>query len=107
MGVRPARRQLWRQAQRPAIPGVSAAQPPLLRRQGGTGGQGQLAACIAGLSLQQWVQGVAWVFGQILTKILANWTVLRKINFSRENQTKAGYSVCFAHLFFLAGQKEN
>ena len=29
------------------------------------------------------------------------------MNFSRENQTKAGYSVCFAHLFFLAGQKEN
>jgi len=42
-----------------------------------------------------------------LTKILANWTVLRKMNFSRENQTKAGYSVCFDHLFFLAGQKEN
>jgi len=48
MGVRPARRQLWRQAQRPAIPGGSAAQPPL--RQGGAGGQGQLAACSAGLS---------------------------------------------------------
>jgi len=48
MGVRPARRQLWRQAQRPAIPGGSAAQPPLL--QGGAGGQGQLAACSAGLS---------------------------------------------------------
>jgi hypothetical protein len=29
------------------------------------------------------------------------------MNFSRENQTKAGYSVCFDHLFFLAGQKEN
>jgi len=48
MGVRPARRQLWRQAQRPAIPGGSAAQPPL--QQGGAGGQGQLAACSAGLS---------------------------------------------------------
>jgi len=47
MGVRPARRQLWRQAQRPAIPDRSAAQPPL--RQGGAGGQGQLAACSAGL----------------------------------------------------------
>jgi len=46
MGVRPARRQLWRQAQRPAIPGGSAVQPPL--RQGGAGGQGQLAACSAG-----------------------------------------------------------
>ena len=42
MGVRPARRQLWRQAQRPAIPGGPAAQPPL--RQGAAGGQGQLAA---------------------------------------------------------------
>ena len=41
-------RQLWRQAQPPAILGGSAAQPPL--RQGGAGGQGQLAACSAGLS---------------------------------------------------------
>jgi len=46
-------------------------------------------------------------FGQFLAKILANWTVLRKLNFLRENQTKAGYSVCFAHLFLLAGHKEN
>ena len=44
MGVRPARRQ----AQRPGIQGGSAAQPPL--RQGGADGQGQLAACSAGLS---------------------------------------------------------
>jgi hypothetical protein len=28
------------------------------------------------------------------------------MNFSRENQTKAGYSVCFAHLFLPAGHKE-
>ena len=47
-GSAPTRRQLWRQAQRPAIPGGSAAQPPL--RQGGAGGQSQLAACSAGLS---------------------------------------------------------
>jgi len=38
VGVRPARRQLWMQAQRPTIPGGSAAQPPLW--QGGAGGQG-------------------------------------------------------------------
>ena len=53
-GVRPARRQLCRQAQRPAIPGGSAAQPPL--RQGGAGGQGQLAACSAGLSRRRDLQ---------------------------------------------------
>jgi len=35
------------------------------------------------------------------------WTVLRKMDFSRENQTKAGYSVCFAYLFLPAGHKEN
>jgi len=29
------------------------------------------------------------------------------MNFSRENQTKAGYSVCFAHLFLPAGHKES
>jgi len=34
-----------------------------------------------------------------------NSTVLRKMNFSRENQTKAGYSVCFAHLFLPAWRK--
>jgi len=28
------------------------------------------------------------------------------MNLLRENQTKAGYSVCFDILFFLAGQKE-
>ena len=52
--VRPARRQLWRQAQRPAIPGGSEAQPPL--RQGGAGGQGQLAACSAELSRRRDLQ---------------------------------------------------
>ena len=44
----PTRRQLWRKAQRLVIPGGSTAQPPL--RQGGAGGQGQLAAFSAGLS---------------------------------------------------------
>jgi len=29
------------------------------------------------------------------------------MNFSRENQTKAGYNVYFAHLFFLAEHKES
>ena len=84
MGVRPARRQLWRQAQRPAIPDRSAAQPPL--RQGGAGGQGQLAACSAGLlrrrDLQQWVASARF------------WRKFWKMNFSRENQIKAGY--CFS-----------
>jgi len=38
-------------------------------------------------------------------KILASWTVLRKMNFSHENQTKGGHSVCFAHLFLQAWRK--
>ena len=40
-------------------------------------------------------------------QVLVNWTVLRKMIFSRENQTKAGYSVCFAHLFLPAWRKRS
>jgi len=41
----------------------------------------------------------------VFAKILANWSVLRKMNFSCENQTKGGHSVCFAHLFLPAWRK--
>jgi len=41
----------------------------------------------------------------VLAKILANWAVLRKMSFSRENQTKGGHSVCFAYLFLPAWSK--
>jgi len=44
---------------------------------------------------QGWAQQHAWHNNEwlqpVLAKILANWTVLRKMNFSCENQTKAGY----------------